>query len=255
MVRCRPERAVLTLVGLALVTAACGVPTGDSSFEEIPPAEIQFGLDATSTSTTSTTSTTTTTTLPETPVTTELATTSTIRLEPVEFYFVTRGRLQPVVFDLPPGSSPEQIADVLAAGPPAGVALDTLVEDGLIVDAVEANGLLTVDLDADTFDRIPATAQTEAIGQIVLTMISSLRRVGQVTFTLEGEPIAVKKGNSLSSAVGEELAYEDYAVLLLSGPPPADTVPDGEPDGEPDDVAEGDTDGAATGTTQPDPDA
>jgi hypothetical protein len=205
---------------VAAVAAGCGVPTGDSSFEEIPSEQIQFGLDATSTSTTSTT--TTTTTLPEAPATTALATTSTIRLEPVEVYFVTRGRLQPVVFELPPGSSPDQIAEVLAAGPPSGVALDTLIEDGLILSAVEAGGILTVDLDEETFDRIPATEQTEAIGQIVLTMISSLRRVGQVTFTLAGEPIAVKKGNSLSSSVGEELAYEDYAVLLVTPPPPAE---------------------------------
>jgi len=214
-------RGVALGVVVAAVATGCGVPTGDSSFEEIPPAEIQFGLNATSTSTTTTT--TTTTTLPEAPETTALATTSTIRLEPVEIYFVTRGRLQPVVFELPPGSSPDQIAEVLSAGPPSGVALDTLVEDGLIRSAVESAGLLTVDLDEETFDRIPATEQTEAIGQIVLTMISSLRRVGQVTFTLDGEPIAVKKGNSLSSAVGEELAYEDYAVLLVNTPTPADT--------------------------------
>lgn len=211
--------AVLSAVVMAAVGAGCGVPTDDSSFEEIPPSEIQFGLDATSTSTTSST---TTSTLPEAPATTELATTSTIRLEPVDIYFVTRGRLQPVVFELPPGSSPDQMADVLAAGPPAGVALDTLIEDGLILSSVESGGILTVDLDEETFDRIPATEQTEAIGQIVLTMISSLRRVGQVTFTLAGEPIAVKKGNSLSSAVGEELAYEDYAVLLVSTPTPAE---------------------------------
>jgi len=217
---CTGRSALLPALALTIVAAAgCGVPTGDTSFEEIPAAEIQFGLNATSTSTT----TTTTTTLPEAPATTALATTSTIRLEPVEIYFVTRGRLQPVVFEVPPGSSPDQIADILAAGPPSGVALDTLVEEGLILDAQVSGGILTVDLDEETFDRIPATEQTEAIGQIVLTMISSLRLVGQVTFTLEGEPIAVKKGNSLSSAVGEELAYEDYSVLLVRTPTPDGT--------------------------------
>ncbi len=214
--------SVAALVAAA-VAAGCGVPTGDNSFREVPPAEIQFGLNATSTSTTTTT-TTTTTTLPEAPDTTALATTSTVRLEPVEIYFVTRGRLLPVVFELPPDSSPEQIAEVLVAGPPPpGVTLDTLIEEGLILSAVESGGLLTVDLDEETFDRIPATEQTEAIGQIVLTMISSLRRVGQVTFTLDGEPIAVKRGNSLPSAVGEELSYEDYSVLLVNTPTPDDT--------------------------------
>ena len=220
----------------ALALAACGVPTGDSSFEEIPSEDIQFGLDATSTSTSTTSTTTTSTTVPDAPDTTvapetsELATTSTIRLEPVEIYFVTRGRLQPVTFELPPGSSPEQIAEVLAAGPPEGVALDTLIEEGLIVSAIESGGLLTVDLDEETLDRIPATEQTEAIGQIVLTMISSLRRVGQVTFTVADEPIAVKRGNSLSSVVGEALTYEDYAVLLVNVPPPGDTAVDDQPE-------------------------
>jgi len=223
---------VSAILSVAVMLTACGVPTGDGSFEEIPSEEIQFGLDATSTSTSTTTTSTTTTTLPDVPDTTvvpetsELATTSTIRLEPVEIYFVTRGRLQPVTFELPPGSSPDQVADVLAAGPPDGVALDTLIEDGLIVRSVESGGLLTIDLDEDTLDRIPATEQTEAIGQIVLTMITSLRRVGQVTFTVADEPIAVKKGNSLSSGVGEALTYEDYVVLLVNTPAPVDTTTD-----------------------------
>jgi hypothetical protein len=80
--------------------------------------------------------------------------------------------------------------------------------------------VLTVDLDADTFSRIPSSQQTEAIGQIVMTMITSLRRVGLVNFTIDDEPISVKKGNSLLSDVGEPLSYDDY-VILLASPPPA----------------------------------
>jgi hypothetical protein len=211
--------AVLVIVA-TVVVAACGVPTGDDTFGAIPPDEIQFDLDATSTTTTSTSTTTT----PPTPETTALETTTTIRLEPVEIYFLSRGRLQPVPYDLPPGYSAGQVADVLEAGPPSGAALDTLIEDGLIVSSVESGGVLTVDLDAGIFDRIPSQRQTEAIGQIVMTMVSSLRRVGQVTFTLEGEAIPVKKGNGLSSEVGQALSYDDYANLLASPPPPPDTV-------------------------------
>jgi hypothetical protein len=224
-VRVTATAAVLVLV----TTGACGVPTGNDTFNEIPPDEIQFGLDATST-TTSTTSTTTTT-VPAIPETTALATTTTIRLEPVQIYFLSRGRLQPITIDLPPGSSPEQVADVLEAGPPPDIALDTLIRDGLIVSSVEDGGVLTVDLDTDTFDRVPSTQQTEAIGQIVLTMLSSLRGVGQVTFTLGGEAIAVKKGNGQLSDVGEPLAFDDYANLLVSprsseDDTPATSVPD-----------------------------
>ena len=211
---------IVALAATVVAAAACGVPVGDDSFEEIPSEDIPFGLAATSTTTTIPP----TTTVPESPATT-MATTTTeapIRLEPVEIYFLSRDRLQPVELELPAGFSPEQVADVLESGPPPDVALDTLIEDGLIVSADEAGGVLTVDLDAETFDRIPITRQTEAIGQIVLTMVSSLRRVGQVTFTLEGEPIPVRKGNRLSSEVGEALSYDDYVVLLVTIPPPPD---------------------------------
>jgi hypothetical protein len=210
------------IVALVLLSA-CGVPTGKDTFREIPSGQIPLGLDETSTTSTSTT---TTTTVADLPATTLLETTTTIRLEPVEIYFLSRGRLQPVPFDLPPGSAPDQIADVLEAGPPPDIALDTLIEDGLIVSAVTTSGILTVDLDPTTFARISTTQQTEAIGQIVLTMLSSLRGVGQVTFTLGGEPIAVKKGNGLSSDVGQPVSYDDYANLLVAPRPvPAATTP------------------------------
>jgi hypothetical protein len=202
---------------MAAIVGACGVPTGDDSFAVIPPEEDPFGLDATSTTTSTTT--TTTTTLPVTPDT--IATTTTVvRLEPAEFYFLTtRNRLQPVVVDLPPPFSAEQIADILEAGPPPDVALTSLIEPGLIVSSSESRGVLTVDLDANTFAEIPSTQQTEAIGQIVMTMISSLRRVGLVNFTIDDDPISVKKGNSLLSDVGEPVSYDDYTILLATPPP------------------------------------
>jgi len=209
---------IAALFVVVAIAAACGVSTGDDSFSVIPPAEDPFGLDATSTTTSTTT--TTTTTLPATPDTVP-STTSPVLLESAEFYFLTtRSRLQPFFVPLPPPFSADQIADILEAGPPPDVALESLIEEGLIVSSSESRAVLTVDLDADTFERIPSTQQTEAIGQIVMTMISSLSRVGLVNFTIEGEPISVKKGNSLLSDVGEPLAYDDY-VILLASPPPA----------------------------------
>ncbi len=226
-------RSVATLVVLAAVVASCGVSTTDDTFEVITPEDDPFDLDETSTTTSTTT--TTTTTLPITPDT--IATTTTVvRLEPAEFYFVTtRGRLQPVVVDLPPPFAADQIADILEAGPPPDVALESLIQQGLIVSSSESRAVLTVDLDADTFERIPSTQQTEAIGQIVMTMISSLSRVGLVNFTIDGEPISVKKGNSLLSDVGEPLAYDDYVILLASPPPAvASTTQPSTPDSAPD---------------------
>ena len=232
------------LVAVVTVGAACGVSTGDDSFAIIPPEEDPFELDATSTTTSTTT--TTTTTLPVTPDTIATTTTTTpIRTDPAEVYFLTtRGRLLPVVFELPPPIAAEQVTDVLEAGPPPDQpVLDTLIEEGLIVSSSESRAVLTIDLDGATFARIPSTEQTEAIGQIVMTMISSLRRVGFVNFTIEGEPISVKKGNSLLSDVGEPLAYDDYINLLATPPPavasttlPSDTLDD-----------------TTTGTSIPDP--
>jgi hypothetical protein len=213
----RTIRSFVLLAALAATTAACGVPTGDDSFSAIAPEDDPFDLDETSTTTSTTT--TTTTTLPVTPDTVP-TTTSPVLLESAEFYFLTtRSRLQPFFVPLPPPFSADQIADLLEDGPPPDVALETLIEPGLIVSSSELRAVLTVDLDADTFEQIPSTQQTEAIGQIVMTMISSLSRVGLVNFTIEGEPIAVKKGNSLLSDVGEPLAYDDYVILLASPPP------------------------------------
>jgi hypothetical protein len=217
MSRRRGRSIALTIV-VAVSLAACGVPTGDDTFSAIPPEEVPFGLDATSTTTT-----TTTTTTPDLPDTTVAPTTTiAVRLDVVEIYFLTRGRLRPLEVELAPGFTAVDVVDQLEAGPPPDVGLDTLIEEGLIVGTTESRSVLTVDLDPDTFARIPSTQQTEAIAQIVMTMVSSLRRVGLVNFTIEGEPISVKKGNSLLSDVGEPLAFEDYAVLLASPPSTAE---------------------------------
>ena len=57
--------------------------------------------------------------------------------------------------------------------------------------------MVTVDLDPEVFGRIPPFDQAEAIGQIVLSLMSNLRGVGPVLFTLGGEPTQVKKGDGL----------------------------------------------------------
>lgn len=218
------RRVALSLTGMAVlavgVLTSCGVPSGDSTFNEIPSEEIPFGLDETSTSTTTTT--TTTTTIVDAPQ--ETTTTIPVRTAPVELYFLTRGRLKAEIRDLTAGISADQVADILEEGPSPGVALDTLIEDGLILATAEAGGVLTVDLDDATFDRIPTTQQTEAIAQIVLTMTRSVQGVGQVAFTIDGEPAAVKLGNGLVSETGQAVSYDDYAMLIVGQPTTATTT-------------------------------
>ena len=104
-------------VALGVSLAACGIPTGDDSFSEIPNEEIPFGLDETST-----THLDDDHDAPLAPATTESATTTTIALlEQVDMYFLSRGRLQPVPLALTSGFAPDQVVDLLEAGPPAGV--------------------------------------------------------------------------------------------------------------------------------------
>jgi len=214
----RRRRLVHTLVlapVLVLGAVACGVPTGEETFREI--GDVPLGLDATSTSSTTTTTTTTTTTMPEVPETTTASTsTNPIRLAPVEIYFLSRSRLQPVFGDLSAPFTADQVTEVLEAGPQEGNGLDTLIEPGLIVGITDSGGVLTVDLDEDIFRDIASFDQSEAIGQILMTMVRSVTGFGQVRFTFDGVPTAVKKGNTLLSRVGEALTYEDYEVLLVS---------------------------------------
>jgi hypothetical protein len=102
----------------------------------------------------------------------------------------------------------------------------------LIVSTDVAEGVVTVDLDPEIFARIATFDQAEAIGQIVLTMIDNVDRVGAVLFTLAGEPTQVKKGDSLLTEAGEAVTFDDYVVLLAGSAPtststtvPAETVP------------------------------
>jgi Sporulation and spore germination len=222
--RANAGRALIALTlpaVLAVGLAACGIPTGDDTFSAIPDEDVPFGLDETST----TTSTTTTTT-PLAPATTELATTTTIEefREQVDVYFLLRSRLQPVPTALTSGFAPDQVVELLEAGPPPGNGLDTLIEPGLIVSTAVAGGVITIDLDREIFDRIGTSDQTEAIGQIVLTMTDNVDRVGFVLFTLDGEPTQVKKGDSLLSEPDEPVTFDDYANLLASTPPTPTTT-------------------------------
>jgi hypothetical protein len=226
-VRRSPAWHALAIVAAGSVLSSCGVPTGDSSFSEIQPDEIPFGLDQPATTTTSTTTTTTTTTIPETPITTPEQTTTTIALEPVISYFVSRGELQPVTVELPRDYSRNQLVSQLEAGRPlgaAGVGLETFIEPGLITDTEEQGGVVTVTLDGAVFDEIDPSDQRLVIAQIVLTFTANLRGVGQVAFVLDGEPLRVQKGDGLLAEEDTPVSFDDYQELLVDGPSTSSTT-------------------------------
>ena len=255
----RYAAGIVGTAGLAALAVGCGVPTGEDSFTRLGSDEVPFRLAEPSTTTTTTTTTTLpTTTAAEPPETTERETTTTLALETVDFYFVSRGELQPVPRDLPVEFGFNQLASGLEAGPPAGTAgigLETLIEEGLILSSTEDRGVVTVDLAGVEFDEIDTSDQRRAIGQIVLTYTGNLRGVGQVAFTLEGEALQVPLGDGLLSEPGEPLAFDDYRVLLEgTGETTSDTVEDPATATTSTTVdPSSSTEGGRSGTTTPDP--
>lgn len=219
----RAPRSAALLASLALL-ASCGVPTGPDSFEEIPDQEVPNRLaDTTTTTTTTSTTTTTTTTVPDAPVTTLAATTTVVPTEIVQVFFLSRGELRPIEL---PAQSPvvdTELILLLEQGPvgPSAALLDNQIEEGLIIDTVAQDGILTIDLDEEIFDDISRQEdQREAIGQIVLTFLLGLRGVGQALFTFNGsdQNVSVPTGNALFT--NRPVSVDDYASMRIDAEPP-----------------------------------
>jgi Sporulation and spore germination len=101
---------------------------------------------------------------------------------------------------------PRQGPDPLPSGNPLG---DTEV----IQEVTVARGLATVDL-AESFSELAGPAQQVALAEIVYTA-TARPGVGQIRFTLGGEPVEVPRGDgSLSS---EPLTRSDYAAFAPVG--------------------------------------
>ena len=224
----------LLLVGVAAVAlaASCGV-AGDGELQEINSAEL-FGLDETTTSTSSTMFPSATAPVDNTTG----PTSSTIATEPVELYFLDGNRLVDVSIDMARSPSPSRVVAALLTGPPSGeigIGLRTLLPEDLVNTVVEsAAGYVTVDLAGEPFQQIDPADQRAAIAQLVLTL-TARPGVGQVRFTLDGEPLPVPRRGGLQSAPGEPVSRLDYESMLrviepeptttTESPAPADTAP------------------------------
>ena len=103
------------------------------------------------------------------------------------------------------------------SGPPlgeAGIGLRSLLPPDLVNTVVPSGtGYVTVDLVGEEFQRIDPTDVRSAIGQLVLTL-TERPGVGQVRFTLDGEPMRVPRIDGLQSEPGETVSRLDYASLL-----------------------------------------
>ena len=122
--------------------------------------------------------------------------------------------------------SPELSILRLEQGPPFGrpsVGLGTAVPEGLVLGIDVTRGIATVDLTARFSNAMPRTDPPLAIAQMVLTL-TRFQGIGQVMFTRDGAPIDVPlPPNDELSPVGEPVAYEDFAILLVESP--ASTTP------------------------------
>jgi spore germination protein GerM len=210
--------SVALVASIAALVAGCGLG-GDGELQQIGSDDLA-GLDQTTTSTTTTTTTTVapTATVPEGTTTTTGATTSTIAIEPVELYFVAGGVLESVSQELTRGVSLTRVLTALESGPPppdVGIGLTSDLPIGVTRNATESgSGVATVDLVGELFEDIPGgVEQRRAIAQIVLTL-TMRPGIGQVSFTLDGEPLSVPKLGNVLSDPGEPVARNDYESLL-----------------------------------------
>ena len=223
-------RAIVTVVVIgSTVAAACGV-SGEGELQRIGSDDLA-GLDQTTT-----TSSTTTTTIPPSTTTinpTDEATTTTIATEPVQLYFLDGSRLVDISINLAGDPSASRVIAALEAGPPTdevGIGLQTLLPPRLITSVAESGaGFATVDLASGPFeDGIQPRDQRLAIAQIVLTLT---RRpgIGQVQFTLDGEPLTVPGRDNVQTEPGALVSRDDYRSLLLEPSAETETTPEPAP--------------------------
>jgi hypothetical protein len=183
---------------------------------------------------------TTVVTLPTPPVPTTAVPTVNVPL-----YFIVGNQLTSLPFALAADPSHRQVLAALQVGPPpggAGAGLRSAVPrqpDLLPTVSDDGTGVATIDLPPMFFDAIqPTSDQRLAIAQIARTMLER-PGIGQVRFTLGGEPTGVPRGNGEIAAPGSTLSRIDFDVLLVDAPPtttttttiaPAESVPaDGAP--------------------------
>ncbi|MEP6298165.1 MAG: hypothetical protein ABJ382_12635, partial [Ilumatobacter sp.] len=184
---------------------------------EIDGADVPNRLNETPTTTTTTTvpPTTTTTTLLDTPETTTTTTEAPAPTEIVDIFFVSRGQLTAKPFTVLAPVSPNELIDLLEAGPglDAGL-LDNEILPNLIETTSVADGILTIELNTAQFDRIAVRDQREAIAQMVLTFLNNLRGVGTAVFTIDGvrQTVPIDEGQ----VSDEPVSRDDYTSMLVN---------------------------------------
>jgi hypothetical protein len=180
-----------------LAIAACGVPTR-SSADRAPSDRVPFGL------------------LEERDDTTAGSGSSSGIAVDLYLHDTTSGRLVrfgATVEDAGVGAVLRELQEPPRPGPDPLPSGNPLGDTDVIREVTVVRGLATVDL-AESFAELAGPAQQVALAEIVYTA-TSRPGVGQVRFTLAGEPVEVPRGDgSLSS---EPLTRSDYASFAPTG--------------------------------------
>ena len=240
---------LVATMALAVAAAACGVPTGDGTFEQIATEDISPALAAEATTTTTTNPSTT---LVESPSTMPTTTIGPESFDTVEVYFLSRGLLRPVELTVPAPVANTDVIQLLEDGPPESApGLDTAVPEGLVIDLEISGGVVTIDLNEAEFDEIERRDQQSAFAQMVYTFILNLQGVGQALFTLDGQQLAVPRGDNRLTF--EPVAIDDYSNLLadqpIAPPPTTTTTTTSLPPTTDDTPVDGSSDGQTSATT------
>jgi len=184
------------LAGVAALTAlaACGVPTEDTAQIE-DDAEVPFGL------------------LDEATTTTPPATGLTPTGTSLQICLLRDDGLARVRRAGPATPTLSDVVELLAAGPtPEELAHDittAIADDAVVTDVDAAHGIAEVDL-TRAFAADAGARQALAVAQIVCTLTSQ-PGIGQVTFTLDGDPVDVPRGDG--STTSDPVSLDDYRQL------------------------------------------
>lgn len=195
------------LMATAIALASCGVPTS-GSFQKVASAEIPFGLDAPPTTIPATTTTIAPLTSPDTlPVAVS---------EPIDLFFISNSKIIRVQRNIASPASPAQALSSLVEGTSTSsdfVGLRSAVPLNFSATVDVIRGVARVDATKIFLESLSGLDQKLAIAQIVLTL-TSRPGVGQVVFSVDGNPISVPRGRGDSVAAGISVTFDDYSVLV-----------------------------------------
>ncbi len=201
--------------GLALifVISGCGVPNS-SEVIEISQSDLPIELKVQATTTT-----TSTTTVPESSSAKETGSTlAEVLSEPVELYFISANRVLATTQSIVSPATTSQVLAALIAGPPSGQdgsGLRSALPQNIDATITVTKGVAAIDTTAQFLGELSPIDQRLAIAQLVLTFT---RRpgVGQIIFSVDGEPVAVPRGRGDLAKPGSPVSFDDYSSLLIA---------------------------------------